>query len=144
MKTRNLVIIFIICLIAIVWGVAELNADPAADLARTAEINTWFYETIPYVGLTPLYIKTPADTLINGGDCADLSAAVILLLSTEGIEAEMQTMYLYKTGRYHAVVVVHGLLFDPTTGKNHGFVFPRPHEILRKIGKEKILADWAK
>ena len=56
-------------------------ANPEADIARAEQLNTWMYETVTYVGLTPLYVQTPGQTFMKGGDCADQSAALILFLS---------------------------------------------------------------
>lgn len=134
----------VLCVVVVA---ASAFGDEAADLERALKLTQQIYERVTYIQDTPLYVKTPAETMFDGGDCADMSGLLINFLEAEGIQATMQTMRLLKAPRgqeYHAVVLVHGIIFDPTVGQELGIVFPRPHIILRTITSQRILADWSR
>jgi len=120
--------------------VVSLSALPP-EIARAKELTGWIHDTIPYVA-TPYEIKSPADTLRTGGDCADLSALLITLLRAEGIESEMYVMVLLKPRASHAVVKIGDYYFDSTTGETYSLVFPRPHIRMFTLDNQRLLADW--
>lgn len=116
---------------------------PATDLARAREIMRWVHEHVQYVR-SPDLIKSPAATLLGGGDCADMSALMLWLLREEGIRAEMLLLDLDDFEEHHAVVLVYGKVFDPTTGREFSASFPLPHRVTDAFGISNLLADWEK
>jgi len=91
-------------------------ADPASDLARAEYVTSWIYANIEYVA-SPEVIKDPFVTVADGtGDCADDSALLLYTLTREGIEAQLLLLDLLDYVPHHAVVLLHGVMFDPARG----------------------------
>ncbi len=120
-----------------------LRADgPADDLVRAGDVCRWINGAVEYVA-SPAEIKTPAYTLIEGGDCADMSALMLSMLEDMGIRsAEMLLLDLDEFDEHHAVVQLYGWIFDPTTGAVFRDSFPLPHVVRFEVGYSNLLADW--
>ena len=116
-------------------------ADPVHDIAKARELTEWVNQHVEYVR-SPHVIKTPASTLLTGGDCADMSGLLIWLLADEGIKASMLLLDLDDFAEHHAVVSLYGHIYDPTTGRVFRERFPLPHRIGDSIGISNLLADW--
>ena len=100
----------------------SLSADTVSDLERATYVNEWIHRNIEYER-SPQVIKGPFTTVKDGtGDCADLSALLLYTLDREGIPAHLVIMVLLDftddNGRLltHAVVLLHGIIFDPANG----------------------------
>ena len=129
---------------ALFFAAALAVADPISDIARAQEINLLVHESITYVA-TPFVIKTPAQTFLTGGDCADMSAYIIWLLEDEGIHgAEMLLLDLDNYVPHHAIVRLWGVMFDPVSGLMFTDEFPLPHKMNHNVPWNDILilANW--
>ena len=133
---------FVIALL-ILWAASTAIADgPASDLLRARELTAWIYEHVEYVR-SPERIKSPAETLRDGGDCADLSALLIAALEASVVRrATLLLLDLDDYEEHHAVVSLYGRIYDPTTGREYLGAFPLPHRIGDSIGISNLLADW--
>jgi len=136
--TRRACIIAFVILIMAIWRV---NADPAHEIVRARELVEWIHEHVEYVPSKDV-IKTPADTLMTGGDCADFSALMIALLKAEEIDAEMLLLDLVDFEAHHAVVILYGKIFDPVTGRTYRHDFPLAYTVGGVVSYENLLLDW--
>ena len=135
-------IVIVVCLIVIVIAAQQLNAD-AVDTsallrARPAiAICTWIHEHVEWVGDTPLRIKPPVESLVDGADCADMSLLMIWLLAGRGLEAELILMELDDYDVNHAVVLFDGMYYDPVDGS-----WSKPEDY-RYAHEVKVVVDGA-
>ena len=132
----------IVIALLILCATAAIAEGPGGDILRARELTAWINEHVVYER-SPERIKSPADTLATGGDCADLSALLIAALEASGVRrATMLLLDLYDYEEHHAVVELYGRIYDPTTGREYLGAFPLPHRIGDSIGISNLLADW--
>ena len=113
-------------------------ADPAQEIARAQEFNTWIHESLEYV-ISRDDILEPMATIRLGGDCADFSALLVSMLADEGIHAEMLLLDLKNFKPHHAYVRLWGMYFDPVYGTMSSEEFPLLHKVTHKITLRNIL-----
>lgn len=133
----------IIVTMLLILAAKAVTALPLDDIRRAQEVNEWVHDIVTYVA-SPLEIKTPAQTLMTGGDCADMSALIVWILEDEGIEAEMLLLDLRDFDRHHAIVRVLGVLFDPVSGLMFTDEFPLAHKMNYNVSWTTllVLANW--
>ena len=117
------------------------EADVANHFVRAREIVAWIHSSVEYVA-TPDVIKSPAETLRTGGDCADMSALMLALLEAEEIHAELLLLDLVNYSAHHAVVQLFGRIYDPTTGLEYRGEFPREYVVGGAVSYANLLTDW--
>jgi len=129
--------------VVILWAASVAIAEgPGGDILRARELTAWINEHVVYER-SPAVIKSPADTLATGGDCADMAGLLIYFLEEVGVRRA--TMFLLDLDDYeehHAVVSLYGRIYDPTTGREYLGAFPLPHRVGDSIGISNLLADW--
>jgi hypothetical protein len=138
-KMRKVIIVTMLLILA----AKAVTALPLDDIRRAKEVNEWVHDIVTYVA-SPLEIKTPVQTLMTGGDCADMSALIVWILEDEGIEAEMLLLDLRDFDRHHAIVRVLGVLFDPVSGLMFTDEFPLAHKMNYNVSWTTllVLANW--
>jgi hypothetical protein len=117
---------------------------PIHEIERARDITEWVHETIPYM-VSADRIQEPAYTLLNGGDCADMSALVMWFLEAEGITSgELLLLDLIDYAPHHAIVRVWDVLFDPVSGLTFTDQFPLAHKMNHNLSWTSllVLTDW--
>ena len=127
----------------ILWAAsAALAEGPGGDILRARELTAWINEHVEYVR-SPERIKSPAETLRDGGDCADMAGLLMAALEASGVRrAELQLLDLDDYEINHAVVKLYGRIYDPTTGREYLGAFPLSHRIGDSLSLGALLADW--
>jgi transglutaminase-like putative cysteine protease len=120
-----------------------LSVTAWADEALAYQVMMWIHTNVEYVS-SPAVIKTPAQTLLTGGDCADMSALMLWLLAEHGIEADMLVLNLDQFVAHHAVVKYRGKIYDPVAGKVFAGAFPLPHRVAFAMEFNNLLVDWGR
>ena len=129
----------ILCLM-IVSAVA-LHAD-APEYKKALALCRRIYLNVRYIR-SETVIKSPLDTFIYGGDCADMSALMVYLMESEGMHAEIVLLDLLGYESHHALVLYAGMWFDPTVGKMYTpHHFPFWHIVMDTVENHELLAGW--
>ena len=140
---RRLIVIAMFLILAATCITADPGIGPTHEIERAYDITQWVHETIPYV-VSADRIQEPAYTLLNGGDCADMSALVLFFLEAEGITGELLLLDLLDYAPHHAIVRVRGVLFDPVSGLMFTDEFPLAHKMNYNLSWTSllVLTDW--
>jgi len=133
---------FFVTLLLVLSIVAVRSDTPAEQRAEAERITVWIHANVEYVA-SPDRIKNPTETLLDGGDCADMSALLVSMLNDAHVRAaQLLLIDLRDFEEHHAVVELYGWIFDPTTGAVFRGSFPLAHEIRFEVGFSNLLADW--
>jgi transglutaminase-like putative cysteine protease len=112
-----------------------------ADVQKAYDLNKWVHESFEYVR-SPYEIKSPYDTMLEGGDCADLSSLIVWLLGKAEIPAQVVVIDLVDHEEHHAFVVVWGWWFDPVSGRHGWGRYYREYHYSFSISGKEIAALW--
>ena len=109
------------------------------DIPDYQSINEWVHDNVDYVADVDHEVKTPLETLTEGGDCEDL--AILLLKMVKDEYRVRGRLVVYQMDEYtkHAIVEF-DQYYDPTNGVTFEYIDP---ELITVIVSYEKAMYWA-